>query len=168
MWRWKTRPQNAFADMIKIGIAFKEGSDRGLGVPTRGSKGAAGWDVRANFKTEERSIGCLIKPGGISAIPTGLILEIPKGFECQVRSRSGLSLNHGVFVLNSPGTIDSDYRGEVFVILANFGNDPLKVSHGDRIAQLVFAALPKVEFIETLKMKVTTRDDGGFGSTGLH
>ena len=153
--------------MINVRFAFAEGSDRTLGEPTHGSKGAAGWDVRANFKDAQRNCGLLIKPGRVVAIPTGLILEIPIGFECQVRSRSGLSKKHAAFVLNSPGTIDSDFRGEVQILLANFGKKPFSVSHGDRIAQLVFAALPEVEFVEAERLRLTSRGDAGFGSTGL-
>ena len=153
--------------MIKIGFVFADGADKNLGEPILGSTGAAGWDVRANFKKEQRSVGSVIKPGTVTAIPTGLILEIPIGIECQVRSRSGLSMKHTTFVLNSPGTIDSDYRGEVLVLLANFGKKPFAVSHGDRVAQFVFSALPKIEFSELQQLTATTRSDYGFGSTGI-
>lgn len=154
-------------EMIKVKFTYAAGSDRSLGEPLKGSKGAVGWDVRANFKGVQRSCGLLIEPGRVAAIPSGLVLEIPFGFECQVRSRSGLAKEHTAFVLNSPGTIDSDYRGEVQVLLANFGNNPLSVSHGDRIAQLVFAAVPEVEFVEAEWLRSTSRGDAGFGSTGL-
>lgn len=100
------------------------------------------------------------------AVPTGLSLSIPTGFEAQVRARSGLALKHGIAVLNSPGTIDSDYRGEVKVILANLGEEPVLISHGMRIAQLVFSRVEEVEFVEVQSLEPSSRAQGGFGHSG--
>ena len=152
--------------MIMIGFAFTEDCDGSMSAPSRATSGSAGWDVRANFGLPLRGTGVEIKPGAVVSIPTGLILEIPKGFECQVRSRSGLAKDFTVFVLHSPGTIDSDFRGEVCVLLANFGDKDFKVNHGDRIAQLIFSALPEVGLERLENLQSTDRDSGGFGSTG--
>lgn len=108
-----------------------------------------------------------IAPGEIVLVPTGLAIALPMGFECQVRSRSGLALKYGIFALNSPGTIDSDYRGEIRIILANFGREPFVVSRGDRIAQLVVARYEKIEWELVNSLPITNRGSGGFGSTGL-
>jgi dUTP pyrophosphatase len=118
-------------------------------------------DLRAAVNVE-----MVLKPGERSAIPTGLIMEIPEGFEGQVRPRSGLALKHGVTCLNSPGTIDSDYRGEVKVILANLGSEPFTVTRGMRVAQLVIAPVTRVEITEITGLSGTARGSGGFGSTG--
>jgi dUTP pyrophosphatase len=108
----------------------------------------------------------VLEPGRVGLVPTGLSVEIPAGFEGQVRARSGLALRHGISVLNGPGTIDSDYRGPLGVILANLGSDPFTVRHGDRIAQLVIAALPAVEWQVVTELSGTGRGEGGFGHTG--
>ncbi|HEX2165277.1 MAG TPA: dUTP diphosphatase, partial [Thermoanaerobaculia bacterium] len=108
----------------------------------------------------------LLAPGGRAAVPTGLVLEIPRGFEGQVRPRSGLALAHGVTVANAPGTIDSDYRGEVAVILVNLGGEPYTVRRGDRVAQLVIARAEAVEWEEAEELAPSERGAGGFGSTG--
>ena len=123
---------------------------------------SAGMDVRANLV-----IPIELKPFERKLIPTGIFLEIPEGFECQVRPRSGLALKKGITVLNSPGTIDADYRGEVGVILINLSNESFVVEHGERIAQLVFAKVEHV-FLEQVEMiSETERGSGGFGSTGV-
>jgi dUTP pyrophosphatase len=109
-----------------------------------------------------------LKPGVRDAVPTGLIMEIPIGFEGQVRPRSGLALKHGITCLNSPGTIDSDYRGEVKVILANLGSEDFIITRGMRIAQLVIAPVIRVEIVEIEEASDTQRGTGGFGSTGSH
>jgi dUTP pyrophosphatase len=108
----------------------------------------------------------VLPPGERTLIPTGIRLEIPPGWEAQIRSRSGLSLKHGVVCLNSPGTIDADYRGEIKVILANLGKEPFEITHGLRIAQMVFAPVAKAEFV-TSNLSETSRGTGGFGSTGM-
>jgi dUTP pyrophosphatase len=136
-----------------------------LPLPTRGSAGSAGFDLRAASDGE-----LSLAPGARALIPTGYVLEIPAGFEGQVRPRSGLALKHGVTVANAPGTIDSDYRGEVGVILINLGAEPFSIRRGDRIAQLVIAPVAEVEWDEALagdELESTERGTGGFGSTGV-
>jgi len=131
-------------------------------LPSYGSLEAAGADLSANLGQESY----LLKAGERAIIPTGLILEIPTGFEGQARSRSGLAVRYGVIVLNSPGTIDSDYRGEICVILHNSGKDDFEINDGDRIAQLVIAKVEKVHFEVCDTLSTTERDTGRFGSTG--
>ena len=134
----------------------------GLPTPRSATSGSAGTDLRAAVA------GSLsLPPGERTLIPTGLILEIPSGWEGQVRPRSGLALRHGLTVLNSPGTIDADYRGEVMVLLANLGSEPYLVERGDRIAQLVLARVETVEWEEVEAVETTERGDGGFGSSGV-
>jgi dUTP pyrophosphatase len=106
-------------------------------------------------------------PGERTLVPTGLVLEIPAGWEAQVRPRSGLALRHGVTLLNSPGTVDSDYRGEVGVILVNHGAEPFTIRRGERIAQLVFARVAEVEWREVSELEASERGEGGFGSSGV-
>lgn len=113
--------------------------------------------------TEERSIA----PGGRALIPTGLRVALPVGYEAQIRPRSGLAIKHGVTLLNSPGTIDSDYRGEVKVIVINHGDEPFIVKRGDRIAQMIIQSVVKAVFIETASLEDTSRGHGGFGHTGV-
>ncbi|MGC8971804.1 MAG: dUTP diphosphatase [bacterium] len=128
-------------------------------IPTYMTKGSSGMDL---YSAEEK----IILPGKWEVISTGIAVEIPYGYEGEVRSRSGLAKNHGVFVLNSPGTIDSDYRGEIKVILMNLGDEPFKVNIGDRIAQLVISPITRVEVFEVEELSSTERNDGGFGHTG--
>lgn len=128
-------------------------------LPRYATAGAAGCDIHTSEKT-------LVPAGGTTIVPTGLFLEIPKGYECQVRSRSGLAAKLGVTVLNSPGTIDSDYRGEVKVIMHNTSKIDCELEKGDRIAQLVFAPVIQVEFDLNEVLTDTERGAGGFGSTG--
>ncbi|MGT2465515.1 dUTP diphosphatase [Mesorhizobium sp.] len=135
----------------------------GLPLPAYESAGAAGMDLRAAVP-EDRPL--LILPGKRALVPTGLVLEIPEGMEGQVRPRSGLAFRHGLTVLNSPGTVDSDYRGEVKVLLVNLGDEDFAVTRGMRIAQIVFAAVTQVTVEERALAGGTTRGAGGFGSTG--
>ena len=109
----------------------------------------------------------IIKPGEIVMIPTGIAIELPPGYEAQIRPRSGLAINHGITLLNTPGTIDSDYRGEIKVILINLGKKEFKVKRGDRIAQMVVSKYAKVEWEETNELNATKRGAGGFGHTGI-
>lgn len=133
-------------------------------IPLYTTELAAGADVRAACPVEMS-----IEPGEIAVIPTGLHLEIPAGYEVQVRPRSGLALKHGVTVLNSPGTIDADYRGEIKVILINHGKQPFCVTYGMRIAQLILSPIVRAEFeIEEEDLMATSRGEAGFGSTGTH
>ena len=132
-------------------------------MPAYATLGAAGADLRANFKDRASVV---IAPGARALVPTGLIMEIPEGWEVQVRPRSGLALKHGITLPNSPGTIDSDYRGEVGVIVLNAGSDVFTVTHGDRIAQMVVAPVVQAEFALADAVSETARGAGGFGSTG--
>ena len=133
----------------------------GLPLPQPASPGSAGLDLRAALEGE-----VVLAPGARILVPTGLVLEIPPGWEGQVRPRSGLALRHGITLPNAPGTIDSDYRGELQVILANAGSEPFTVRRGDRIAQLVVAPVSQVEWIESDELAASARESGGFGSTG--
>lgn len=133
----------------------------GLPLPQPASAGSAGLDLRAAVESE-----LVLSPGERALVPTGLVLEIPPGWEGQVRPRSGLALRHGITLPNAPGTIDSDYRGELQVILANTGSEPVTIRRGDRIAQLVVAPVAAVEWIESDELSASAREGGGFGSTG--
>ena len=130
-------------------------------LPAYQSAGAAGADLHAHLDAD-----LVIPPGGRTLVPTGLRVEIPHGFEGQVRPRSGLAVRHGVTVLNAPGTVDSDYRGEIQVVLVNLGAEPFRVRHGDRIAQLVVAPVVRAAFSRADGVGDTERGSGGFGSTG--
>ncbi len=134
-----------------------------LPLPKYATEGSAGMDVHAAIDEV-----LTIAPSQIVMVPTGLSMAVPRGFECQVRSRSGLAAKHGVFALNAPGTIDSDYRGEVKVILANMSTEPFVIERGMRIAQLVVARHEHVEWNVVDTLEETTRGEGGFGSTGVH
>lgn len=133
-----------------------------VGLPAYATDGAAGMDLRAHLP--DGPLG--ISPGEVQLIPTGLVVEIENGYEGQVRPRSGLAVKHKVTVLNSPGTIDSDYRGELKVILINHGNTTFVVEDQERVAQLVVAATPRVSVMEIEESSETGRGSGGFGSTG--
>lgn len=133
----------------------------GLALPAYATGGAAGMDVLA-------AEDVTLPPHGRQAVATGLSVEIPSGYEIQVRPRSGLALKHGISVLNTPGTIDSDYRGEIRIILMNHGTEAFAVSRGDRIAQLVLAPVIQAEWHEVAELGETQRGSGGFGSTGGH
>ncbi|MDG0990544.1 MAG: dUTP diphosphatase [Yoonia sp.] len=149
--------------MVKIAIAWADGADQSLGLPAYETAGAAGADVRANFA--DRSTVTLVA-GARVLIPTGLRMAIPAGFEVQIRPRSGLALKHGISMVNAPGTIDSDYRGAVGVILINHGDAPFDVTHGMRIAQMVAAPVTQAEFAMVDTLDETARGAAGFGSTG--
>jgi dUTP pyrophosphatase len=136
-----------------------------LPAPAYATAGAAGMDLVAAVAEAEP---LTIAPGARAAVPTGLIFAIPEGFEGQVRPRSGLALKNGVTVLNAPGTIDSDYRGEVKVILVNTSSEPFSISRGMRIAQIIFAKVEQLRPVEASSLDETVRGDGGFGSTGVH
>ena len=146
-----------------IQMCWTPAADRDVGLPAYASAGAAGADLRANLPDRD---AVAIAAGARALIPTGLMMAIPAGFEVQVRPRSGLALKHGVTVLNAPGTIDSDYRGEVGVILVNQGDAPFVVAHGDRIAQMIVAPVVRARFVEVTGLSDTSRGQGGFGSTG--
>ncbi len=131
----------------------------GLPLPAYATAHAAGFDIVA-------AEDVLLQPGDRAAIPTGFAIAIPEGYEVQVRPRSGLALNHGITCLNTPGTIDADYRGEMRVILVNLALEPFEVKRGERIAQLVPAAVTRAAFTEVTELDETVRGAGGFGSTG--
>jgi len=149
-----------------INFRFLEGADIGLGLPAYETTGAAGADLRANLPPQNRADGVLVPSGARALIPTGFAMEIPFGFEVQIRPRSGLALKHGVTCLNTPGTIDSDYRGPVGVILINHSSADFIVSHGDRIAQMVVAPVVQAAFQQVDELGETARGAAGFGSTG--
>ena len=130
-------------------------------LPHYTTPGSAGMDVRAAIKND-----FVLKAGSIDLIPTNLMVEIPEGFEIQVRPRSGLAIKHGIGILNSPGTIDSDYRGEVKIIMMNFSKEDFVIKRGERIAQLVLSKVYKADFEENDNLLKTKRGEGGFGHTG--
>ena len=149
--------------MVAIRVIRDEGSDPQVALPSYETAGAAGADVRANFPDR---IGVTLAAGARALIPTGLRLEIPAGYEVQVRPRSGLALKHGITLPNTPGTIDSDYRGPLGVILLNAGSEPFEVAHGERIAQLIVAPVLQAQFDLVDGLSETDRGSDGFGSTG--
>lgn len=145
---------------VKVGVKRLPHGE-GLPLPAYATDGAAGMDV---VSAEEVTIA----PGARYAVATGLAMAIPPGFEIQVRPRSGLALKHGITVPNTPGTIDSDYRGELKVILINLGQEPFAIARGDRVAQLVLAPVVQAAWEEVAELDATERGAGGFGSTGGH
>jgi dUTP pyrophosphatase len=152
--------------MNVVRFVWDEGADVSLPPPSYETAGAAGADLRANLPEEERHLGILLGPMERRIVPTGLRVEIPQGFEIQIRPRSGLALKFGVTVPNTPGTIDSDYRGPLGVLLVNLGLEPYVVHHGDRIAQAVIAPVVQLGFELVEILGETARGSGGFGSTG--
>jgi dUTP pyrophosphatase len=149
-----------------INLAWTPEADTSFDLPSYETSGAAGADLRANFPADQREAGLTLAPSARALIPTGLRLEIPQGFEVQLRPRSGLALKYGVSLPNTPGTIDSDYRGPLAVILINHGTDPFEIAHGDRIAQMVVAPVLQADFKLVGELSNTARGTGGFGSTG--
>jgi dUTP pyrophosphatase len=133
----------------------------GLPLPTYMTEGSAGCDLYAALRDEVE-----IQPGARALIPAGFCMSLPRGFEAQIRPRSGLAVKHGITCLNTPGTIDADYRGPVCVLLVNLGQEPFTIRRGDRIAQMIIASIERAEFRATESLDVTLRASGGFGSTG--
>jgi len=131
-------------------------------LPKYTTNESAGLDLRAELQSP-----IVLEPGQRSLIPTGLKIALPTGYEAQVRPRSGLAYKHGITVLNSPGTIDADYRGDVGVILINHGSEPFTIENGERIAQLIIAKFVQIDWDEVLDLSTTSRGEGGFGSTGV-
>lgn len=148
--------------MVEIGLKWLPHGE-GLPLPMQQSAGAAGMDLVAALAVGE---ALALEPGKRALVPCGFAMALPEGYEAQVRSRSGLASKYGVVVLNAPGTIDADYRGEVKVILSNFGEATFEIRRGDRIAQMVVAPVAAAQFTETLVLDDTARGSGGFGSTG--
>ena len=145
---------------LRVRIARQPGSE-GLPLPTPATPGSAGFDLAAAVVGE-----CVVEPGERLLVPTGFAIAVPEGYEAQVRPRSGLALRHGIVVPNAPGTIDSDYRGEVKVIVMNTGPEPFVIKRGDRIAQLVVAPVAHAEWLEVASLDDTERGAGGFGHSG--
>jgi dUTP pyrophosphatase len=147
----------------KIAIKFKRlEENRDLPLPGYESEDSSGMDIRAAVKEE-----LTLNPGEIRLIPTGLAVAIPQGYEGQVRPRSGLALEHGIGMVNSPGTIDSDYRGEIGIIVINWGHRPFKIKRGDRIAQIIIARAYQADITEVDDLDSTQRGGGGFGHSGV-
>lgn len=140
--------------------------DPALPLPAYATGGAAGLDISACLEEADRAAGITLEPGTRALIPTGLAMEIPDGYEFQIRPRSGLALRHGLALANSPGTIDSDYRGEVGIILVNLGTEAVTLTHGMRIAQGVLAPVTRLAWVESDTLAESSRGGGGFGSTG--
>lgn len=153
--------QNAPSPALKL-IRLPNG--QGIELPSYETDGAAGMDLRAAVEASEKMT---LRPGERALVPTGFIFEVPFGYEAQIRPRSGLAIKHGITCLNSPGTVDSDYRGEVKVILANLGQEDFVIERGMRIAQVVIAPVTQVTVTEVEEFTQTERGAGGFGSTGF-
>jgi|SRR6056297_1246350 dUTP pyrophosphatase len=151
---------------VLIEVMREDWADSAVALPDYATAGAAGADLRANLPVVDRAAGWLIKPGARVIVPTGLRVAIPEGFEMQIRPRSGLAFKHGITLPNTPGTIDSDYRGPLGVLLVNYGHTAFRIAHGARIAQAIVAPVVQARFeiVETLGN--TVRGAGGFGSTG--
>lgn len=149
-------------NIMKVQIKRISDKYNDLPLPGYATEGSAGMDVCAALDAP-----LTLAPGATFMVPTNLAIALEPGYECQVRSRSGLAAKNGVFALNAPGTVDSDYRGEIKVILSNFSQTPFTINSGDRIAQLVIAKYERAEFIECKELSDTERGAGGFGSTGV-
>jgi dUTP pyrophosphatase len=147
-------------------VMWEDWADRALPLPSYETPGAAGADVRANLMPEDRAAGIMLKPMQRMIVPTGIRVEIPSGYEVQMRPRSGLAVKHGITLPNTPGTIDSDYRGPLGVALVNLSDMPYTLQHGDRIAQMIVAPVLQAAFEVVDALSDTTRGTGGFGSTG--
>ncbi len=149
-----------------VKIMFEDWADRDLPLPAYETPGAAGADIRANLPADLRAEGFTLAPMQRAICPTGIRVEIPHGFEVQIRPRSGLATKFGITLPNTPGTIDSDYRGPLGVALVNLGDQPYTVQHGDRIAQIIVAPVVQSAFQVVDTLADTARGSGGFGSTG--
>lgn len=149
--------------MITVKVIKLPHYDNQFSLPQYETSGAAGMDLRVHFEDKGE---IKLKPSEKFLLPTGLKIEIPEGFELQIRPRSGISFKTGLMVLNSPGTIDSDYRGELKIIIGNLGQNDEIIKHGDRIAQMVFAPVTRAYLLESESLSETQRGSGGFGSTG--
>ncbi|MCK8483093.1 dUTP diphosphatase [Aliiroseovarius sp. S2029] len=152
--------------MPTINVLREPDADPAVSLPCYETSGSAGADLRANLPDADRKAGWTLAPMERRIVPTGLRVEIPDGFEMQIRPRSGLAAKHGITLANAPGTIDSDYRGPLGVILINLGDAPFVIGHGDRIAQAVIAPVVQANYALADNLSDTTRGAGGFGSTG--
>ncbi|GGE37665.1 dUTP diphosphatase [Actibacterium pelagium] len=149
-----------------IRVLREDWADPAIALPSYETAGAAGADIRANLPEDIRAEGFTLAPMERRIVPTGLRVEIPEGLEMQIRPRSGLALKHGISLPNTPGTIDSDYRGPLGVLLINLGADAFTIHHGDRVAQAIIAPVVQAQFAVADALGDTTRGEGGFGSTG--
>lgn len=148
-------------ELVKLPFKLADHA-RGLPLPVYATEGAAGMDLQAAVIGE-----LLIEPGQIAAVPTGLHTAVPYGYELQIRPRSGLALMYGIGLLNSPGTIDSDYRGEIMIILINLGSKSFTLKRGDRIAQMILSPIPRIELCRVDELPPSKRGQGGMGHTGI-
>ncbi|KPQ07408.1 MAG: dUTP pyrophosphatase Dut [Rhodobacteraceae bacterium HLUCCA12] len=151
---------------ITLHVMREDWADPAIALPGYATPGAAGADLRANLPDGQRRSGLTLNPMQRILVPTGLRVAVPAGYEMQIRPRSGLALRHGITLPNTPGTIDSDYRGPLGVALINLGDAPYTVAHGDRIAQMVIAPVLQVRLVPVATLDETARGSGGFGSTG--
>jgi dUTP pyrophosphatase len=152
---------------LDIQITYLQNADRNISLPVYETSQSSGMDLRANLTKDNRVNGISIQAKKWLLIPTGLAISMPIGYEAQIRPRSGLAFKYGVSILNSPGTIDADYRGELGVLLINHGEDEFHINHGDRIAQIVFAPVIQVVWNQVTYLDESSRDANGFGSTGI-
>ncbi|MGB1344568.1 MAG: dUTP diphosphatase [Amylibacter sp.] len=152
---------------LDIQITYLQNADRNISLPVYETSQSSGMDLRANLIEDNRVNGISLQAKKWLLIPTGLAISMPIGYEAQIRPRSGLAFKHGVSVLNSPGTIDADYRGELGVLLINHGEDEFHINHGDRIAQIVFAPVIQAVWNQVTYLDESSRDANGFGSTGI-
>lgn len=154
-------------ETLTVTVLREDWADPSVPLPAYATAGAAGADIRANLPPDIRDAGLQIAPMARVVVPTGLRIAIPDGYEMQIRPRSGLALRHGLSLPNTPGTIDADYRGPLGVLLINLGAEPVRIAHGDRIAQAIVAPVVQARFAPTqAALPETDRGDGGFGSTG--
>jgi dUTP pyrophosphatase len=151
---------------LVLRVLWEDWADRSIALPGYQSVGAAGADLFANLLSKDRVAGLILGPMQRAVIPTGIRVEIPTGYEAQIRPRSGLATKFGITLPNTPGTIDSDYRGPLGVALINLGPEPYTIRHGDRIAQMVVAPVVQAKFEVVGSLSETERGSGGFGSTG--
>lgn len=151
---------------LSVKVMHVTGADTQIPLPSYHTPQSAGMDLRANFPVDTRECGLTIRAGDRALIPTGLAIAVPAGYEAQIRPRSGMALKYGISQPNAPGTIDSDYRGHLGVILINHGTEDFHISHGDRIAQILFAPVIQATWEQVDILDETARGAGGFGSTG--
>lgn len=149
------------SDHVTLRVKRLDGN-KDMALPTYETNGASGLDLRAAVDGE-----LTLHPGEISLVPTGLAISLPPGYEAQIRPRSGLALKHGVGMVNTPGTIDSDYRGEIGLVLINWGKSPFVIKRGDRIAQMVVTRVSRAQVLEVDRLETTERGEGGFGHSGV-
>jgi dUTP pyrophosphatase len=153
---------------VVVDIVREDWADPDVALPAYATAGAAGADIRANLRPEDRAGGLVLHPMERRVVETGLRVAIPAGYEMQIRPRSGLALRHGLTLPNTPGTIDADYRGPLGVLLVNLGAEPVRIAHGDRIAQAIVAPVVQAGFAVVTALGETPRGGGGFGSTGVN